>query len=77
MAANVYDSIMLFGDSITQMSWVEGGLAQRLSGMYTSASIKCMIRNQTFCISEVYQRRMDVINRGLGKFTQSSHCPLY
>jgi len=54
MAANVYDSIMLFGDSITEGGWVAGGLAQRLA--------------------QVYGRRMDVVNRGLGGY--NSECGL-
>lgn len=32
MIANLYDSILLTGDSITDMSWMTGGLAQRLAG---------------------------------------------
>ena len=32
MAANVLDSILLFGDSITQEGWMPGGHAQLLAG---------------------------------------------
>jgi len=34
MASNLYDTILLTGDSITDMSWMSGGLAQRLSEAY-------------------------------------------
>lgn len=34
MAANIYDSILLFGDSITEGGWTAGGLAQRLAGLF-------------------------------------------
>ncbi|KAG6332071.1 hypothetical protein ID866_7017 [Astraeus odoratus] len=34
MAANTQDVILLFGDSITQQSWVAGGIAQRLALNY-------------------------------------------
>jgi len=34
MAANIYDSILLFGDSITEEGWAAGGLAQRLAEAY-------------------------------------------
>jgi len=33
MAANIYDSILLFGDSIIEGGWAAGGLAQRLAGL--------------------------------------------
>lgn len=33
MAANVYDSILLFGDSITEGGWAVGAFAQRLAGL--------------------------------------------
>jgi hypothetical protein len=33
MAANFYDSILLFGDSITEGGWAAGALAQRLAGL--------------------------------------------
>ncbi|KAF8325441.1 SGNH hydrolase-type esterase domain-containing protein [Cantharellus anzutake] len=34
MAANIQDSILLFGDSITQSGWCEGGFAQLLAAEY-------------------------------------------
>ena len=35
MAANVMDTILLFGDSITQWGWQPQGFAQRLANAYT------------------------------------------
>ncbi|KAJ7685031.1 GDSL Lipase/Acylhydrolase [Mycena polygramma] len=35
MAANVQDAIMLFGDSITQAGWTEGGFGARLANVYS------------------------------------------
>ncbi|KAJ7470598.1 SGNH hydrolase-type esterase domain-containing protein [Mycena latifolia] len=35
MAANVQDAIMLFGDSITQAGWTEGGFGARLANAYS------------------------------------------
>ncbi|KAJ7109216.1 SGNH hydrolase-type esterase domain-containing protein [Mycena epipterygia] len=35
MAANTQDVIMLFGDSITQMGWTEGGFGARLANVYS------------------------------------------
>ncbi|KAJ7273555.1 GDSL Lipase/Acylhydrolase [Mycena haematopus] len=35
MAANVYEVLMLFGDSITQAGWVEDGFAARLAHVYS------------------------------------------
>ncbi|KAF8305045.1 SGNH hydrolase [Clavulina sp. PMI_390] len=32
---NLFDNIVLFGDSITQISWIPGGLSQRLAEAYT------------------------------------------
>ncbi|KAI5122981.1 hypothetical protein M0805_006859 [Coniferiporia weirii] len=34
MAAPIQDAIVLFGDSITEQSWVSGGVAQRLADAY-------------------------------------------
>lgn len=34
MTAPVQDAIVLFGDSITQMGWMEGGLCQKLAGAF-------------------------------------------
>lgn len=44
----VHPQWVLFGDSITQHSWMLGGLGQHLS--------------------EAYQRRMDIVNRGYGGY---------
>ncbi|KAJ7219125.1 SGNH hydrolase-type esterase domain-containing protein [Mycena pura] len=35
MAANIYDVIMLFGDSITQAAWTTGGFGAVLTNMYS------------------------------------------
>jgi hypothetical protein len=34
MAANIQDVVMLVGDSLTQLGWEQGGLAQLLSGTH-------------------------------------------
>ena len=38
MAANVYDTVLLTGDSITEGGWAPGGLAQRLAGEFPRIS---------------------------------------
>ncbi|KDQ12349.1 hypothetical protein BOTBODRAFT_67540 [Botryobasidium botryosum FD-172 SS1] len=45
MAANFQDAMMLLGDSITEFSWTEGGLAQKLAAAY---SRRCDVVNRGF-----------------------------
>lgn len=55
--APILDSIVLFGDSITQGGWQANGFAQKLA--------------------YVYNRKMDVINRGLGGYNTEWGIPVF
>ncbi|KAI0086606.1 SGNH hydrolase-type esterase domain-containing protein [Irpex rosettiformis] len=57
MAGYVQDTILLFGDSITQLSTGPGGLAQQLS--------------------DVYQRKLDVLNRGFSGYNSRWAIPVF
>ena len=40
MAANILDSIVLFGDSLTEVGWMEGGFAHLLAGMCAGLGVE-------------------------------------
>uniref|UniRef100_A0A0W0F936 SGNH hydrolase-type esterase domain-containing protein n=1 Tax=Moniliophthora roreri TaxID=221103 RepID=A0A0W0F936_MONRR len=61
MASYVQDCIMLFGDSITQGAWDEGGFVGR----------------QIHILQDVYARKLDILNRGLSGYNTDWAMPLF
>ncbi|EEB87708.1 hypothetical protein MPER_14852, partial [Moniliophthora perniciosa FA553] len=62
MAACVQDCIMLFGDSITQGAWDEGGFGAKMT---------------PYILQDVYARKLDVLNRGLSGYNTDWAMPLF
>jgi lysophospholipase L1-like esterase len=60
------DQIWLLGDSITQFSFSANGIGARLAGAYRCLVMQLLKVNRwsKYCPSDVYARKLDVINRG-------------
>lgn len=67
---------MLFGDSITQGGWSEGGFGQRLSCEFLSTRpIKLVLYN--IYTPDVYGRKLDILNRGLAGYNTDWAIPVF
>lgn len=75
MTAYVQDAIVLFGDSITQGGWAEGGIAQRLA----CGSRFCLAfatSNVIFSTIDDYARIFDIVNRGFSGYNTDWAIPV-
>lgn len=77
MAANVHDVIMLLGDSITQGGWEPdlNGFGQRLARQFF-LSLFLLSKSHIF-FSDVYARKLDVLNRGLSGYNTEWAIPVF
>ena len=75
---NYLDQIVLFGDSLTQMSWNPelGGIGARLTG----TSIPIMTSTLHFKLyntTDLYARKLDVLNRGFSGYNTDWALPVW
>lgn len=74
MSAYVQDSIVLLGDSITEMGWQPYGIGQRLAGLLLA--ISPLDAYSTFA-TDMYCRRLDIINRGFSGYNTEWIIPVF
>lgn len=79
MTAAVQDVIMLFGDSLTQRGWEPTAFAQQLSRELFPNRLILTRANIIFFFwcSEVYVRKLDVVNRGLSGYNTEWAIPVF
>lgn len=70
---------MLFGDSITQGGWEEGGFGHRLSRMSIlhSAIVLGLRYPNVLCYTDLYSRKLDVLNRGFSGYNTDWAVPVF
>ena len=77
MSANVQNSIMLFGDSITQGGWETGmnGFGASLARELPHIDNRCGMILRFFL--DRYARKLDVINRGFSGYNTEWGIPVF
>lgn len=76
MTAYVQDAIVLFGDSITQGGWAEGGIAQRLACRSRFGFAFACRLNVIFSTIDGYARIFDIVNRGFSGYNTDWAIPV-
>lgn len=80
MATHYQDTIVLFGDSLTQMSWDPelGGIGARVAGEPSSFVVSLAIDlSLARCdIVDLYARKLDVLNRGYSGYNTDWALPV-
>ena len=76
MATRCQDTIVLFGDSLTQMSWKPelGGIGARVAGVSSLFDVSLVI--DLSLLVDLYARKLDVLNRGYSGYNTDWALPV-